>query len=204
MAVAGDVDAVLFDLGGVLVRLGGVEAMRRLAAIASEDEVWHRWLTCPWVRSFERGECSEREFAAGVVAEWGLATSPAEFLSQFAGWPTGPLPGAEELVREVRSRVPVAVLSNTNALHWEQVGSWELTGLFDSAFLSFELGMIKPDRDVFEHVAGAIGHPPGRVLFLDDNLLNVEQAEAVGFRAARAAGVDQARAALVATGLLAA
>ena len=48
-------DVVLFDLGGVLVDFGGVQAMKELSGITDDDELWHRWLTCRWVREFERG-----------------------------------------------------------------------------------------------------------------------------------------------------
>lgn len=62
------IDIVLFDLGGVLIEFGGVEAMRALAGIDSDDELWRRWLTCRWVRSLERGDCSPADFAGGMVS----------------------------------------------------------------------------------------------------------------------------------------
>ncbi len=37
---AGEVELVLFDLGGVLVRLGGLGVMQGLASTGSEDELW--------------------------------------------------------------------------------------------------------------------------------------------------------------------
>ena len=65
---ARSVDVVLFDLGGVLIDFGGVGPMKELAGIASDEEVWRRWLGCRWVRDFERGRCSPEDFAAGVDA----------------------------------------------------------------------------------------------------------------------------------------
>lgn len=47
-----DFDYVLFDLGGLLIEVGGVRAMGDLAGIADDREVWRRWLTCRWVREF--------------------------------------------------------------------------------------------------------------------------------------------------------
>jgi glucose-1-phosphatase len=197
------VGAVIFDLGGVLADFGGVGPMRELAGIDTDEEVWARWLACPSVRSFERGDCSAEDFAAGVVADWRLPITAADFLAGFRSWLTAPLPGADELVRAVQARVPVGCLSNTNRVHWEDRASrWPLVELFDHRFLSFELGMLKPDREVFEHVAAAIGLPPGRLLFLDDNLVNVEAARSVGFRAERVRGVEEARAALTAAGVI--
>jgi putative hydrolase of the HAD superfamily len=197
------IDLVLFDLGGVLIELGGVRSMGELAGIEDDDEVWRRWLTCEWVRAFERGDCSPEDFAAGVVADWALAITPAEFLTGFTHWIRGPYPGAAELVAAVRSVVPVGCLSNTNALHWaEHRHVVDFVDDLDHRFLSFELGLLKPDRDLFDRIAELVPVPPDRVLFLDDNTMNVDGAIAAGFRAARTQGVAEARAALETAGVL--
>ena len=193
-----DIAIVLFDLGGVLVDFGGVDAMKDLAHIEDDELLWHRWLSCPWVRRFERGECSDADFATGMVDEWELDVTPDDFLDQFRSWLGGPLPGAEALVEEVRRTHPAGCLSNTNALHWDQNFSrWPILDAFDFRFLSFQLGVVKPDRDLFERVAQLLPVAAHRVLFLDDNLVNVEGAQAVGFVAAHVRGVDEARRALV-------
>lgn len=197
-------DYVLFDLGGVLVQLSGVRSMGELAGIESDDEVWRRWLSCKWVREFERGWCSAEDFAAGVVHDWELKISPAEFLERFLAWPVGMFDGATALVDAVRAHVAVGCLSNTNELHWNhQRERWGLSDLFQVHFLSHELGLVKPDREVFEHVAGALDVPPRRLLFLDDNAINVEGASAAGLVASHTRGVDEARAALVEHSVLA-
>jgi glucose-1-phosphatase len=72
-----------------------------------------------------------------------------------------------------------------------------LISLFDHAFLSFQIGMLKPDQDAFEYVANALSVPPGRILFLDDNQLNIDGALEFGFSAIRVTGVDEVRRALV-------
>jgi HAD superfamily hydrolase (TIGR01509 family) len=196
-------DVVLFDLGGVLIDFGGVAPMKELSGIESDDELWSRWLTCRWVRSFERGDCSADDFATGVVGDWGLSVQPDAFLDAFQSWPGGPLPGADQLLERVQQTVPAGCLSNTNALHWEQqFARWPILDAFDYRFLSFELGFVKPDRDAFDRVAQLLPAPPNRVLFLDDNALNVDGATAAGFAAVKVRGVDEAHDALVAAGVL--
>ncbi len=197
------IDVVLFDLGGVLIDFGGVGPMKELAGIDEDEELWRRWLTCEWVRAFERGQCSEDDFATGVVADWNLPVTPSAFLDEFRNWPRGPLAGADELLRSVRRVVPTGCLSNTNALHWrEQFHRWPILHEFDFSFLSFELGQVKPDQELFDAVSDALGTARDRVLFLDDNSLNVEGAEAAGFVACRAQGVDEAREALISLGVI--
>jgi HAD superfamily hydrolase (TIGR01509 family) len=202
---AGDIgiQIVLFDLGGVLIDFAGVEPMKVLSGIETDDELWRRWLTCRWVRTFERGQCSPDDFASGVVTDWELPIEPAAFLEEFRGWPGRVLPGAEVLVDSVRAIVPVGCLSNTNALHWDHnFVQWPILDSFDFRFLSFQLGIVKPDRELFERVSALVPVPASRVLFLDDNAVNVEGAIEVGFTAAHVRGVDEAREALVAAGVL--
>lgn len=197
------VEIVLFDLGGVLIDVGGVPPMKALAGIESDDEMWRRWLTCRWVRSFERGECSADDFAAGVVADWELAVAPQTFLDAFRSWPGAPLPGADELVASVRAVAAAGCLSNTNAMHTDhQFAKYPIFDAFDYRFLSYQLGFVKPDRALFDRVAELLPVAPGRVLFLDDNVMNVDGAIEAGFRARHVRGVDEARAALVAEGVL--
>jgi putative hydrolase of the HAD superfamily len=198
------VEVVLFDLGGVLVELGGLPELEEFAGGgASEEALWRRWLACPWVRRFERGLCGPEEFSRGMVETWSMSVGPETFLEAFTTWPRGLLPGARELVHATRSRVCVGCLSNTNALHaerqWRELG---IDDLFHERFLSHEMGLVKPDRDAFDHVVERLGRPAERVLFLDDNQINVDGARAAGLRAERAVGVPEARAILQDLGLL--
>jgi len=101
LPMAGPVEMVLCDLGDVLVQLRGVVAMKELAGIVSDADLWCRWLTCPWVRRFESGQCSDEDFAYGMVDAWDLSISPSLFPEEFRSWPVGPLRGAAELVTEV-------------------------------------------------------------------------------------------------------
>jgi putative hydrolase of the HAD superfamily len=198
------IEFVLFDLGGVLIEPGGVGPMRDLSGIGTDEELWARWLSCRWVRRFEAGLCSPDEFAAGVVADWDLELGPDAFLEEFGGWANDPYPGALELVAAVRDDVGVGCLSNTNAVQWHaNYEATPITEAFSLRFLSFELGLVKPDREIFETVATRLPVPPDRVLFLDDNAANVTGAEASGLVARHVRGVDEARRALDAEGVIA-
>jgi glucose-1-phosphatase len=164
-----DIDIVLFDLGGVLIEVGGVASLQEMVGNLANEEVWHRWLSCPWVRRFEKGECSDVEFSHGFVPEWKLDIAPERFLEIFRDWPVGPYSGTTELLAEVRQSVPIGCLSNTNSVHWEhQASQWPLLGMFDYRFLSFELGLVKPDEAIFRAVSEQVPFPRDRVLYLDD------------------------------------
>ena len=132
-------------------------------------------MTCPRVRAFERGWCTPQDFAAGLVDDWRLPVTPAQFLQSFLTFPEGLYDGALELVGATRQHAQVGCLSNSNPPHWELMKTrFGFDQVFDVTFLSHEIGCLKPDREVFEHVAAQLGVPAGRIAFVDDNLVNVE------------------------------
>lgn len=177
--------------------------MMKLTGIPTAEEVWRRWLTCRWVRAFESGGCSEKEFADGLIEDWRLSITRVDLLDAFQEWVTVPFVGAEQLVSDTRAVVPVGCLSNTNAAHWDRhLGKGALADLFDHLFLSFQMGKLKPDPETYEHVKATLGLPAERIMFLDDNEMNVEAASAAGIRAMRASGVDEARSCLVDAGVI--
>jgi putative hydrolase of the HAD superfamily len=195
------IEAVAFDMGRVLVGLGSLVELLDQPDL-TDDVFWPQWLTSPAVRAFETGRIDPHAFATALVAEVGLSITPDEFLRRLAVWPQGLLPGAREMVASVP--VTTALLSNTNSLHWfHQPDAAELWSLCDRSYVSFELGMVKPDREVFDHIAADLGVAPERILFLDDSEPNVTGARAAGWRAERVVGVDESRAALAAHGVLA-
>ena len=113
------------------------------------------------------------------------------------------LPGAYDLLAAVRRRYRVASVSNTNEIHWDRfANTWALPAAFDHNFPSHLVGKFKPDAEYFAHVVDSIGVPARRVLFIDDNAINVEGAQRVGLQARRAVGVEGARAAFAELGLL--
>ena len=199
-----DIDVILFDLGGVLIELGGVEKMLEWSkGLASTDDLWRRWLHSAAVRAFETGRIDTAAFAAGVIKEFDVPVSPAEFLQAFHGWPRALFPGAKELLVELAPHYQLASVSNTNVMHWGRfTGEWSLDQSFHHNFPSHRVGKLKPDAEYFEHVLDAVGAPAARVLFIDDNAINVDAASRLGVVSRRVLGVQGARSALRELGLL--
>jgi len=195
--VANPYEVVLFDLGGVVIELSGVPIWRSWTRAGDEEEVWERWLRSTAVRRFESGRADAQEFASEIVAEFGLAISPEEFVREFTSWPKGVYPGVLEMLATARGRVRVACLSNCNELHWPRfLYEMGLHDAFDAHFSSHELGALKPDREVFDLVVEKLGCIPQRVLFLDDNRLNVDGAIEAGLHARQVRGPQGMKAVL--------
>ncbi|MEL6981992.1 MAG: HAD family phosphatase [Actinomycetota bacterium] len=197
-----EIEAVLFDMGGVLVELGPLDEL--LGDAMDGEEFWPRWLASPSVRGLESGRCSVDDFARGLVEELELRITPDEVIERFAGFPRGLYPGAVEVVASVPSGIATGVLSNTNPLHWDHQNDGAIIrDLCQHAFLSYLLGAVKPDREIYDLVAAELTIEPDRILFLDDNQINVDGARAAGWQAEVAKGPAEAAAVLAANGIVA-
>jgi putative hydrolase of the HAD superfamily len=72
---------------------------------------------------------------------------------------------------------------------------------FDVLVWSFQLRMSKPDPAIYRHILEELGTEPEEVLFLDDRLINVEAAQALGMKAIQFSTVERLRSDLIAAGL---
>ena len=198
------IDVILFDLGGVLIELAGVEQMLEWSpGIPTTEELWRRWLHSSAVRRFETGAIGRDEFAAAMIGEFGVPVGPDEFLAAFTWWPRSVFPGALELLAHMRQRYRLASVSNTNEIHWDRFSrTWSLDAAFHHNFPSHLVGKLKPDAEYFQHVLDEMDVRPQRVLFIDDNAINVESAARLGIHTRRVAGVEGARQAFEDLGLI--
>src|SRR6478735_8112237 len=136
--------------------------LRWMRKATDVEGLWRAWLHSAAVRDFERGRIDTQTFGARLVAEFELTVGIEEFLQGFAGWANAPLPGAHELLRQVRPGIVRAALSNSNALHWPRImREMDFERHFDHPFASHLIDRIKPDHDAFDHVAKVVGFAPG-------------------------------------------
>lgn len=86
--------------------------------------------------------------------------------------------------RELRaSGMRIGILSNLpRPLGTHLRADANFMGHFDHATLSFELGVVKPQREIYEHAVRGLNVAPGDALFLDDRQENVDGARAEGLQ----------------------
>jgi FMN phosphatase YigB (HAD superfamily) len=195
------ISLVVFDLGGVLLRLR--DARTTFGLDADNSSFIRTWLKSESVRQFERGEIGDETFAQQVVQEMELPYDHSEFLQRFGSWPDGMYQGIPELLERIPDHIGTALLSNTNALHWNQGSIDEtLRSRIDHLFLSYESGLLKPDEEAFVQVLEHFSRAPQEVLFLDDNPLNIAAAKQLGITARLTRGEREVREILEAERLL--
>ncbi len=177
---------ILFDLGGVLVDLS--DPVTSIGLDMSSDEFWTTWLASPLVQQFETGRLTATEFVAQFGAELGF-TNAAEFDQALRRWHLPMFAGAEKALQELTLSNTIALLSNTNEIHWQHVASQtDVFSSFAKLFLSYETGNAKPAASAFHDVVEHFACAPQDIVFFDDNVANISAARAEGLRAVRVQG----------------
>ena len=198
--------AVVFDVGNVLY---GWDPEAFLARQLPEDEARLRFIEetglWEWHDSLDGGrpfaeaaaELSERfpDYAAHIAA-WG---------ERFGETITDPVPGVHEIVEALDDRgVPLFAITNFSADFWAPFRAREEAFFrrFRNIVVSGEEKLLKPDPAIYYLALDRFGLRPGDALFVDDRLINVEGAEAVGMKAHLFTGAEDLLRRLTSEGLL--
>ncbi|MCS3426172.1 putative hydrolase of the HAD superfamily [Rahnella sp. BIGb0603] len=178
----------IFDMGNVIIdidfkRVLGVWSHLSGTPLATLME---RFSMGEVFQKHERGEISDEQFAADLCHEMGIALSFEQFS---AGWQAifvGLRPEVITVFKKLREEGHrVVVLSNTNRLHldfWPQHYP-EIEANTDTMYLSQNLGMRKPEPEIFQHVLEKEGFSASQAVFFDDVAENIEAARAAGIEA---------------------
>jgi putative hydrolase of the HAD superfamily len=198
-------ELLLFDFGGVLVEFAGPKELgAHLRWPSTPDIILKRWTECPHTDEFERGKLSPAQWAERFIRDWDVNLTPEDFLTKFTTWSRRVLPGAKELLEQLRERYRLAALSNSNELHWERnTNELRIIELFEFAISSHEVGLCKPDPQIFQlAIDRAKVSSPDAIVFFDDLAANVEAAHSAGLRAYQVRGVEELRDRLIRERLL--
>lgn len=194
------IEALLFDLGGVVIGIDWERVFAAWAAMAgvTAAEIERRFEFGEDYHRHERGELDDEAFFEATAKALALPLTARQVGEGWARIFTGPVPGMHALLESLAPRYPLYLFSNTNGAHYQQWASDYARELapFRRMFLSHELGRRKPEPAAFAAIAAAIGVPLSRILFFDDTLVNVEGARAVGMPAAQVRGAEDVAAVL--------
>jgi putative hydrolase of the HAD superfamily len=191
-------EAIVFDLGGVLVDIDLRRAFAAWAAAAGvpADDIAARFAVDDACCAHERGAIDDAAYFAHLRDVLGIALADEAML---AGWNAiigAPMPGVEALVRALAARFPLYVFSNTNPAHIAHFTPRlrELFAYFRAVYTSCGIGRRKPEAEAFARVARLIGAPPARLVFFDDVEENVAGARRAGLQAFRVRSAEEMRA----------
>jgi putative hydrolase of the HAD superfamily len=185
---------VVFDLGEVLVTPG--ELLAELARQAGADE--QRFTTAYWAHRgpFDRGSAADVYWRA-VLADAGAGSDADLALTldhlDATSWATL-RPDARRTLEQLNaSGVRIAILSNAPLSMAAKARASDWAHLVDDWFFSSELGMAKPDPQIYQVVTTKLGVEPAAVVFFDDRQANVDAAHDAGWRAELWTSADTVR-----------
>ena len=197
-------NAVVFDLGGVLIRWDPRHLYRQLMP---EDEIdafldevgFQAWnheqdAGAPW------GPAVEEHAALFPHRRELLAAYPARFAESL----DGPVEGTVAILSELHSAgTRLVALTNWSAeLFPHAEAAFDFLGLFEGSVVSGREGVAKPDPAAFDLLLSRYHLDPARTVFVDDSPANVAAAAAAGLRALAFTSPDRLRADLSRLGLL--
>ncbi len=188
----GDFDAIIFDLGGVILNIDHDAPVRAFAKLGIPD--------------FEQYYSKISQSSLFVDLEIG-AISPGIFRNRLRenlpvdlsdkvideAWNSILLDFPEERIRlleRLQNEYRVFLLSNTNVIHFHifsqrlkaRYGYSQLSELMEKTYYSHEVGMRKPDLRIFHHVISDAHLEPERTLFIDDSEQHIVAAKQAGLR----------------------
>ena len=197
------IDAIIFDLGGVLVHVDETRALERFAART------HR--TAADISDYLRRTSHATEFALGKLTRRRFYRVVAKDLNFDGGFEEfvliwseifSPIEPMVALAESFKARLPPLILSNTNPLHIDYIiRQYPWINDYDAQVLSYEVGLLKPDPAIYELTLRKCGLKAPRAAFIDDLAANVEAARRLGIQGIWYQGANQVRAELTKLGL---
>lgn len=181
---------VVFDFGGVLLDLRpdrcieqfkaiGIPEIQQMLSMAHQQGV---------LDDMEQGKLTLEQFcdAMRAASAEGKPTN-RQIVQAYCSMADGVPPYRLDFVRQLsREGYHVSALSNTNLVHWGYCRRYFIEAgyvpeeLFEHLWLSCELGLVKPNPEIFRVILQQSGYDPDETLFVDDNQGNCLAAEQFG------------------------
>ena len=198
--------AVIFDVGNVLYGWDPESFLARQIAddaarlkFIDDVDLWSWHDTLDGGRPFEEAAAELSETFpdyAHLISAWG---------ERFGETISDPVPGVHAIVETLDARgVPLFAITNFSADFWAPFRAREdaFFRRFRDIVVSGEENLLKPDPALYYRALDRFGLKPDEALFIDDRIINVEGARAVGMRAHLFTAADDLRARLETDGLL--
>ena len=186
------IDAIIFDLGGVILNLDYHLTIRAFEKLGMKDssELFSQKAQSGFFDDFETGKIGAQAFRKEVRKVLHSSVTDSEIDKAWNAMLLDFPQSRFEFLKSISSKKRSFLLSNTNETHmaWFKKYVNELFGenvffnLFEEAYLSNEMGMRKPNVEIFEHVISQNQLDPKTTLFIDDSEQHLRGAKLAGLQ----------------------
>ncbi|EJE4174012.1 HAD family hydrolase [Vibrio rotiferianus] len=195
---------IVFDVGNVIVRWEPLEIIR-LTFVESED---HEQLAKAifqsqmWV-NLNKGLISEAEAKTQYQQTLGLSEWECEQLFYYVKQTQRLIVGSIELIQHIKSAGynVYALTDNVHEIVSYLKSTYSFWPLFDGAIVSADVGMLKPQPEIYHSLLNKFELIASETVFIDDMLYNVEGAKSVGMHAIQFEDIGQCEKDLISLGL---
>ena len=197
----------VFDIGGVVVRWQPLELMRQVFPAQAHDEASAQAVADAifqgltpggdWAE-FDRGRIEPAALAERIAARTGYAVQSVTALIATIPAHIQPMPTSVALLERARAAGHrLTLLSNMPTPYADHLEATHACfGWFEAGVFSGRVGLMKPERAMFDHARDALGLDLEQTLFIDDHPGNIEAARACGWQALRFESAAQCEAEL--------
>lgn len=182
---------IIFDMGGVLLDLDRSRCIAAFEHIGfpQADAMLDHFSQTGILGDLEAGRATPAEFFDHVRRESGRPSTNAEITDALNSFVVALPVYKLQMLRDLRERFGIYLLSNTNAVmmpdirrrYFTQIPGLTFDDYFERAFLSYEMGYIKPAPEIFAKMVREAAFDPAECLFIDDGAANVDAAARLGF-----------------------
>ena len=179
------IDTIIFDFGDIFINLDKEATPLALKKLGLKE--WNSNLDALNL-DFEKGKISEMEFIIGLqnyIPNASIHQIREAWNAILLDFPLYRL----EFLQMLSQKYRLFLLSNTDSIHIERFQHKagisfyrDFYQCFEKVYFSYELGMRKPDPEIFEFIIKEHNLLPKNTLFVDDNLQNIESAEKLGIQ----------------------
>ena len=177
----------IIDLGGVLYKIDESNAVNAFKVLSqlTEQEFFAKMETVEFkniIADYEKGTSSTKQFYDLMTEIFEMKCTMEDFKRAWNSTLYYFFDDAIENIKMLKAKGNVVLLSNTNELHYERFEpeSRDILPLFDAYFFSFQIGMRKPDYEIFRYVLEKMKFDINKTIFIDDSHVNIESARRLG------------------------
>jgi epoxide hydrolase-like predicted phosphatase len=180
------IKAILFDYGSVLVQMVDETPRQQLADLYGIPlkRIYNLLFDTEASIQAALGEISMEHHWHAIHEILHIPPAErAEFIRQF--WSADALNRElVDMLPSLRDRYSLGLISNANDdLRAMLTERWQIADLFDDMIISAEVGLLKPDRRIYELAVQRLSVQPDEAVFIDDMPVNVEGAQIAGLQA---------------------
>lgn len=135
-----------------------------------------------WFADQDQGKIEFDAFAQGLIETFQMEATTAQIREIWLALLVKLYPGRTQQVQALSQHYDLALLSNTSRVHFHhyQPECAEMFAAMDRLFLSFEMGVTKPNPQMYLQALADMGWKAEETLFLDDSRTNIQAAQALG------------------------